>query len=158
MNVLESFEMLTSVVNFLEVEFSHFKEESKARSRLSTFCNDHIDMIQMLLQFLRAEPCGDWLLYLSIIDPMTPHFYAFDIPNYSKWLPVYLADMNNLPQSHPIAHQPFINGKHSVNRSGNPISNVSSDMALEESINRDSKTKGGIVGISKESGALERWF
>ncbi|KAJ8024355.1 hypothetical protein HOLleu_34252 [Holothuria leucospilota] len=113
---------------------------------------------QMLLQFLRAEPSEDWLLHLSIIAAMTPHFYAFDIPNYSKWLPVYLSDMNNLPQSHPIAHQEFIYGDHSVNRSGNPISNVSSDMALEESINRDSKTKGGIVGISKESGALERWF
>lgn len=134
MNVLDSFEMLTTVVSFLEVQFSHFKEESKARSRLFTFCNDYIDMIQILLQFLRAEPRGDWLLHLSIIAAMTPHFYAFDIPNYSKWLPVYLSDMNNLPQSHPIAHQEFIYGDHSVNRSGNPISNVSSDMALEKSI------------------------
>ncbi|KAJ8034927.1 hypothetical protein HOLleu_21955 [Holothuria leucospilota] len=158
MNVLESFEMLTSVVSFLEVEFSPFKEESKARSRLFTFCNDYIDMIQMLLQFLRAKPRGDWLMHLSIIAAMTLHFYAFDIPNYSKWLPVYLVIMNNLPQSHPIAHQEFIYGNHSVNRPGNPISNVSSDMALEQSINRDSKTKGGIVGISKESGALDRWF
>ncbi|KAJ8043970.1 hypothetical protein HOLleu_11300 [Holothuria leucospilota] len=158
MNVLDSFEMFTTVVSFLEVEFSHFKEESKARSRLFTFCNDYIDMIQVLLQFLRVEPRGDWLLHLSIIAAMTPHFYAFDIPNYSKWLPVYLSDMNNLPQSHPIAHQELIYGDYSVNRSGNPISNVSSDMALEESINRDSKTKGGIVGISKESGALKGWF
>ena len=31
-------------------------------------------------------------------------------------------------------------------------------MALEQSVNLDSKTKGGIVGISKKPGALERWF
>ncbi|KAJ8021284.1 hypothetical protein HOLleu_38438 [Holothuria leucospilota] len=31
-------------------------------------------------------------------------------------------------------------------------------MALEQSINGDSKTEGEIVGISKESGAPERWF
>ncbi|KAJ8034477.1 hypothetical protein HOLleu_21334 [Holothuria leucospilota] len=158
MNVLGSFEMLTRVVSSLEVEFSNFKEESKARSRLFAFWNDYIDMIQLLLQFLRAERRGDWLLHLSVTAAMTPHFFAFDRPNYSRWLPVYLADMNNLPQSHPIVHQEFINGNHSVSRSGNPFSNVSTDMALEQSINRDSKTKGGIGGISKEPGALERWF
>ena len=31
-------------------------------------------------------------------------------------------------------------------------------MALEQSVNLDSKTKGGIIGISKKEGALERWF
>ena len=31
-------------------------------------------------------------------------------------------------------------------------------MALDQSINRDSKIKGGIVGISQKPGALEFWF
>ena len=31
-------------------------------------------------------------------------------------------------------------------------------MADEQSVNRDSKIKGGIVGISQRAGALERWF
>ena len=31
-------------------------------------------------------------------------------------------------------------------------------MALEQSINLDSKSKGGIIGISKKPGALERWL
>lgn len=31
-------------------------------------------------------------------------------------------------------------------------------MALEQSVNRDTKTKGGIIGISKHPGALSRWF
>lgn len=30
-------------------------------------------------------------------------------------------------------------------------------MALEQSINRNSKAKAGIVGISQEPGALEHW-
>ncbi|KAJ8031583.1 hypothetical protein HOLleu_24819 [Holothuria leucospilota] len=107
---MESFEMLIGVVSFLEVEFSNFKEESKPSSRLFVFCNDYIDMIPLLLQFLRAEPRGYWLLHLPVTAAMTPHFFAFDRPNYSKWLPVYLGDMNNLPQSHPIAH----NRSHSV--------------------------------------------
>ena len=31
-------------------------------------------------------------------------------------------------------------------------------MALEQSVNRDSKTKGGIVGITLQKNALDRWF
>ena len=31
-------------------------------------------------------------------------------------------------------------------------------MALEQSINADSKSKGGIVGISQRPAALHRWF
>ena len=31
-------------------------------------------------------------------------------------------------------------------------------MALEQVINLDSKTKGGIIGISQRPGTLERWF
>lgn len=31
-------------------------------------------------------------------------------------------------------------------------------MALKQSVNLDSKTKGGIIGISQRPGALERWF
>ena len=31
-------------------------------------------------------------------------------------------------------------------------------MALEQSINADSKSRGGIIGISQNPGALHRWF
>ena len=31
-------------------------------------------------------------------------------------------------------------------------------MALEQSINRDSKSKGGIIGISQNPNAVDRWF
>ena len=31
-------------------------------------------------------------------------------------------------------------------------------MALEQSINADSKSKGGVVGITHNQSALQRWF
>ena len=49
-------------------------------------------------------------------------------------------------------------GNHSVIRSKQPFSQVWTDMALEQSINLDSKSKGGIVGISTREDAVERWF
>ena len=89
---------------------------------------------------------------------MVPYFFAMDRHNYSRWLPVYLSDMKRLETKHPKVHQEFMNGDHVVSRSSNPFSQVSTHMALEQSINADSKAKGSIVGISQRPGALQRWF
>ena len=77
--------------------------------------------------------------------------------NYSRWLPVYIADMNSLPETHPVVYEEF-NGNHAVSRSKQAFAQVWTDMALEQSINLDSKSNGGIIGISKKPCALKRWF
>ena len=52
-----------------------------------------------------------------------------------------------------------MNGNHPVSRSSSqPFNQVWTDMALEQSVNLDSKTKGGIIGITQRPGALEKWF
>ena len=78
--------------------------------------------------------------------------------NYSRWLPIYLIDMHRLESKHTRVHQAFLSGEHSISRSAQPFSQVSTDMALEQSINADSKAKGGIIGISQTQSALDRWF
>ena len=138
--------------------FEEFKEESRKKSHLFAFWNEYIDMVMILLQFIKAERTGNWEFHLSATAAMLPHFYAMDRQNYSRWIPVYIADMKRLEDTHPIVHNEFRNGNHSVSRTGQPFTQVSTDMALEQSINRDTKTRGGIVGISQEPRALERWF
>ena len=76
---------------------------------------------------------------------MVPHFFAMDRPNYVRLLPVYIMDTRQ-------------NGYHSVSRSGKPFAQVWTDMALEQTINADSKSKRGIIGISQNPGALDCWF
>ena len=113
-------------------------------------------MVDILLQFTKAERSGNWDLYLSALAEMTPHFFAMDRPNYARWSPVYIADMNMLESSHPKVHEEFLAGNFSVSRGGHPFSQVSTTMALEQSINADSKSKGDIVGMSQNPAALER--
>lgn len=49
--------------------------------------------------------------------------------------------------------------KHAINRSDNqPFAKVWTDMALEQSINADSKSKGGVIGITQNQSALQKWF
>ena len=89
---------------------------------------------------------------------MAQYFFAMDRTNYSRWLPVYLVDMQTLDSVDPSVKQEFLNGNHAVSRSQNSFAQVWADMALEQSVNLDSKSKGGIVGITQKPEALERWF
>ena len=66
--------------------------------------------------------------------------------------------MHRLEFTHPLVHKAFLSGEHSISHSGQPFSQVPTDMALEQSINADSKTEGGIIGISQSPSAVDRWF
>ena len=66
--------------------------------------------------------------------------------------------MEQLQQKHPTVYQRFMEGDHVISRSSQPFSSVWTGMALDQSINLDSKSKEGIVGISLNAGALHRWF
>ena len=57
------------------------------------FWEQYCDMVNALLQQINAERFGNWDLYLSTLAVITPDFYAFDRPNYSRWLPIYIEDM-----------------------------------------------------------------
>ena len=135
-----------------------FRLAGKAVSLLFSFWDTYIELVKLLLQFIRAERDGHWKLHLETTSRMVPYFYAMDRTNYSRWLPVYLFDMYQLPQKFPEVHEEFLKGNHAVSRSAQPYSRVWTDMALEQSINLDSKKRGGIVDITQRSEALDRWF
>ena len=138
--------------------FQDFTAESKEKSKMFAFWEEYGRMVKLLLQFVKAERAGNWELHLLSVSAMVPYFFAMDRPNYSRWLPVYITDMRQLVTKHPEVHQEFVNGNHAVSRSSKPFAQVWTDMALEQSINADSKSRGGIIGISQNPGALDRWF
>ena len=99
--------------------------------------------VKLLLQFVNAERAGNWELYLLSVSAMVPYFFAIGMPNYARWLPVYITDMRQLVTKHPEVHQEFVNGNHAVSPSSKPSAQVWMDMALEQSINADFKSRGG---------------
>ena len=139
-------------------EFRRFQEESRQKSQLFCFWDDYVTMVKTLLQFIKAERTSNWELHIKSVAAMAPHFNSMDRTNYARWLPVYLADMNVVQKKLPHVHAKVLKGYHAVSRSGQPFNQIWTDMALEQTINRDSKTKGGIIGISQKPGALNCWF
>ena len=115
--------------------------------------------IELLLQFVRSTRIGDWSLHLHCLHDMIPWMFADDRTNYRRYLTVYWYDiMVSLAETHPDAHALIEAGEFAVQRSPNVFAQVPVDMAIEQSLNRDTKTKGGVIGSSLRCGAVQRWI
>ena len=84
-----------------------FREEGRKKSKLFAFWDSYVEMVELLLTFIRAEREGNWSLHLAATKEMTPHFFSMDRVNYSKWLPIYLADMDQVPITAPEVQEEF---------------------------------------------------
>ena len=96
---------------------------------------------------------------MECFKAMLPYDRAFDHDKYFQWGLVYLIDMLRLPEQAPEVYQEFLNGNHTVSRKkvATQFNAVSTDMALEQSLNRESKVKGGIIGNTQDDSTVEKW-
>ena len=118
---------------------------------------------------------------------MIPWFFATDRINYSRYALCYWLEMSLLPKTHPCKLLTLvslsnnfvtINGAISsffqfflldvaqnieenwtVQRKTNQaFSSVPCDQTIEQTFNKDSKIKGGLVGFTLNRGAVHRWI
>jgi hypothetical protein len=134
----------TNVQGFdqLQNQFEQFRQSISAPP--PKLWNSYIEMVQLFLQFIRSTRQGDWHLHVACIREMIPWMFAYDRLNYAKYLPVYLADMLSLDSEHPEAYKHFLLGEFAVQRSTNAFAQVPRDQAIEQTLNRATKTRGGI--------------
>ena len=140
-----------------EESFHQFLEANKNRPTFQ-FWNSYLDMVEVLLLFLRGTREGNWDLHLASVRHMVPWIFAYDHINYSRYLPVYWLEMRDLPNTHPAVHQQCMDGQFTVQRSENAFAQVACDQTIEQTANRDSKTKGGMTGFTTSKGTVNRWI
>ena len=116
-------------------------------------------MVSLLLTFIRATREGNWSLHLECIREMLPCYFAYDRVNYARYLRVYLLHMIQLPRTHPEAQMMLENGDFGVQRTTEHFfAKLPVDQDIEQTLNRSTKTKGGIVGSSLNKNAVQRWL
>ena len=81
---------------------------------------------------------------------MMAWFFAYDCVNYARYLPSYWLEMVNLSVAHPSCHNDLsVKGQWTVQpQSVHGFASIACDQAIEQTCNRDSKTKGGWTGIT----------
>ena len=67
----------------------------------------YMELVETLLDFIRASRDGNWLLYLDALGRMLPWFSVYDHTNYARWTPVYYAEMLDLQNTAPEVYEEF---------------------------------------------------
>ena len=71
-----------------------------------------------------------------------------------RYAPLYWMEMKNLEDSHPWVYENMMtSGNWTVQRSGKALfTSIAADQAIEQTVNRQSKTSGGVQGITLTRG------
>ena len=113
----------------------------------------------LILILVRSFRQSDFRQYTAALMAITPWMFALDRTNYSRWLPVHIRDMVELPNKHPHVYNVFSTSgeKFTVQKMTNTFSCIPLDQAHEQN-NELIKGDGGVIGITETSGALLRWM
>ena len=119
----------------------------------------YIDMVSTLLHFISCTRRSDWEGHLNTLEKMTPWLFAYDRVNYSRYVPVYLHEMRELEKTYSFAHEHLHAGEFAIQQQVRyRFSATAADQVIEQTVNRDSKSAGGIVGITTRPNAVAKWI
>ncbi len=130
-----------------------FRSESCAKSPTFQYWDFFLCAVQVMLTIIWAERLGDWNLSLQSQCQMLPYIFQTDRMNYSRWLPVYLLEMIQLPEDLKLV----LSSNFSFHEKSGKFNGIWLDMGMEKTIIRDSKGQGGIGGLTQQRSALIRW-
>lgn len=142
------------IADFL-TEFSNFLQVKSAKNDIFRYFNNYCEMVEILLNSIKADRSNDYDLHLCTTRQMLPYFFAMNHSNYIRGVTLYLLDMLQLPVE---VIDDLKRGMLSVKRKKGTFNAVSPDLALEQSQNRSSAVTGGLIGITKNEDAMQRWM
>jgi hypothetical protein len=111
--------------------------------------------VESLLHLISACCSGDLESYLAASENLVKYFFAHDLLNYARLMPVHLAQMNALEQEDSATWETLKSGEFVVAKSEVPFAQLFTDQTLEQEI-KELKRHGGIVGLSQDEAAVDR--
>lgn len=155
-NVHEFYNYIASVALLLESIL--LTEASKSRTA-ALWCQ-YIEMVQIMLMYVRAERMGDWQLHLYSVQCMLPILHAAGRNHYAKSAHAYLQLMLELEtRMTKEDYDKFVgNGYFTIRRTSKFWSGIWSDMIIEQVLMRSMKVEGGLThGRGLTESSISRW-
>ena len=116
-----------------------------------------LEMVDLMLSIIHFQRIGNWNGYLETFYHFLPYCFALNRHNYARNLSYHYLDMIDLKRINPEAYAYLESGGFSGFLSGSKHSNIPMDQIIEMTINRFSKSTGGISGKTEDAGASEKW-
>ena len=115
-----------------------------------------VGLIQLMQHAIKIN---DTALYSFALFEVTSIFFMTNHHNYACWITLYSLHLANLEKSQPDSQKTLTEGGFSVNRTGKSFTSAPVDMALEQQINSNAKSRlKGIMAFADISTAVNRWI
>ena len=124
---------------------------------MAFWIDSYLEMVHLLLNVIHFQRCGNWDGMLETMYDFLPYCFDLNRNKYARNLSFFYLDMLQLPDKCPEADEYLRHGGFSGSLSGKCHSNIPMDQMIETTINRFSKSIGGIVGKTDDAGACEKW-
>jgi len=105
----------------------------------------YMNMVNIMLDFIRAERDGNWTLLLEAFATMLPWLTIYDHINCDWWRHVYIVDIE---MAAPEVYAEFRHGNLVVKIIKRRLNQIPADKATER-INKTCKVHNGIIGITR---------
>src|SRR6218665_3959818 len=110
-----------------------------------------------ILFFVAATLNADLELHLQAGEQLSSIFFAFDRIKYKRLWPRYITDNYDLRINHPKTWEELHAGNIAVTKNDIPFVSIGADHACEH-LNKLMKMRAGLVGISNNANARQRFF
>lgn len=117
----------------------------------------YIDMVLICKRYVNAERAGHWEQHLIEARNMLPYTVSSGHSKYMSCLPIYLNEMRNLSDTAPEVHKEFESGNFAVRQTSGSFNGVWTDLALEQTYNKEGKTSL-FKGITQSETAREKYI
>ena len=120
-------------------------KKSLMQSRTAQHWLLYMDMMDILLKFLKAERTGQWELHFESMYDMLPYLAASDHNMHAKSVYIFLRNMAQLQQHHPRVYVNIFQGYHVVRRTDRFWAGIALDVVIEQMLMRSVKSIGGLT-------------
>ena len=121
------------------------------------FWQSYLDMVQILLDFVKSIRLPDCNLHIQSTERMLIWIHPYDRINYARHFSYYWYSQQKNQNKFPVIYQQFPQGNFSMQHTKGECNMLLPDQVIEQTINKDQKGPGGIIGISTSQGTMQRW-
>ena len=143
------------------LEFDHLKAEMLQNSgTMGQLIGSYVEDTSAMLSFVASFRERNMELHLQALQQLIPMLFAFNHPNYSRYLTHSHILLSNLKTDDPDAYEDLSLYGPGVSLSGNVFSSIPGDLVTEIGPNRESKIRGGPMrgGYSKSPENVDEFY
>ena len=141
-------------------KYEDFKKETLEgkHGKTAQYYMFYVNLIDYYLLLNTSIRTGNFEIFKFVLPKITNLVFAFNQPNYSRYLVKYHDNLFKVDETHPGLRQQFEKGSFGIKRIIKSFSKQPVDLTLEQTINADAANKlTGISHMTSSISARQRW-